>query len=77
MNYQMQFGKMISEKPNFNFFANFFQLYHFVVAITEKYNGDLQRRTSYKIIKSFQLFYEGQIKTKELCTTKIIMFILK
>ena len=63
MNSQMQFGKMISEKPNFNFFANFFQLYHFFVAITQKYNRDLQRRTSYKIIKSFQLFYE--VKSKQ------------
>ena len=40
------------EVPNFNFF----QLYHYFVVITEKYNGNLLRRTSYKRLKSFQFF---------------------
>ena len=54
----------IREIPN----LNFFQIYHYFVVITEKYNGDLLRRTSYKRLKSFQFFYEGHIKTMELCT---------
>ena len=39
--------------------------------MTEKY-GDLPRRTSYKRLKSFQLFYEGHIKTMALCTTELL-----
>ena len=60
------------EIPNFNFF----QLYHYFAVITEKNNGDNLRRI-YKILKSFQFFHEGLIKTMELCTTKLFMFILK
>ena len=59
------------EIPNFNFF----QLYHYFVVITEKYNGDLLRGTSYKRLRSFQFFYESHIKTMELCTTLLFMFI--
>ena len=33
---------------------NFFQLCNYFVAITEKYNGDLLQRSSYKRLKSFQ-----------------------
>ena len=33
--------------------SNFFQLYHYPFAVTEKYNGDLLRRASYKRLKSF------------------------
>ena len=61
----------IREIPNFNFF----QLYHYFVVITEKYNGDLLRRTSYKRLKSFQFFYEGHIKTMELCTTELFIYV--
>ena len=60
----------IREIPNFNFS----QLYHYFVVITEKYNGDLLRRTSYKRLKSFQFFYEGHIKTMELCTTELFIY---
>ena len=38
--------------PNFKFF----QQYHYFVVITEKYNGDLSQRTSYKRLKSIQFF---------------------
>ena len=61
----------IRDIPNFNFF----QLYHYFVVITEKYNGDLFRRTSYKRLKSFQFFYESHIKTMELCTTELLIYI--
>ena len=59
--------------PNFNFF----RLCHYFVVITEKYNGDLLQRASYKRLKSFQFFYEGHIKTMKLYTTELFMFILK
>ena len=56
----------IRKIPNFKFF----QLYHYFVVFTEKYNGDLF------ITKNFlwkteinPVFYEGHIKTIELCTT--------
>ena len=42
----------IRKIPNFKFF----QLYHYFVVITEKYNGDLSQRTSYKRLKSIQFF---------------------
>ena len=61
----------IREIKNFNFF----QLYHYFVVITEKYNGNLLRRTSYKRLKSFQFFYEGHIKTMELCTTELFIHV--
>ena len=61
----------IREIPNFNFF----QLYHYFVVITEKYNGDLLRRTSYKRLKSFQFFFKGHIKTMELCTTELFFYV--
>ena len=41
VNCQMQFGKMTI---------------HYFVVITQKYNGDLSRRTSYERLKSFQFF---------------------
>ena len=61
----------IREIPNFNFS----QLYNYFVVITEKYNGDLLRRTSCKRLKSFQFFYEGHIKTMELCTTELFIYV--
>ena len=54
---------------------NIIQLYHYFVVITEKYDGDLSRRTSYKRLKSFLFFYEGHIKTMELCTTKLFIYV--
>ena len=33
------------------------------------------RRTSYKRLKSFQFFYEGHIKTMELCTTELFIHV--
>ena len=67
VNSQMQFGEI----TNFNFF----QLYHCFVVITEKYNGDLFRRSSYKRLKSFQFFYEGHIKTMGLCITELFIYV--
>ena len=61
----------IREIPNFYFF----QLYHYFVVITEKYNGDLLRRTSYKRLKLFQFFYEGYIKIMELFTTELFIYV--
>ena len=71
VNSQMQFGKMIREIPNFNFF----RLYHYFLVITEKYNGYMLRRTSNKRLKSFQFFYEGHIKTMVLCTTELFIYV--
>ena len=59
----------IREIPNFTFF----QIYHYFVVNTEKYN--LFRKTSFKRLKSFQLFYEGHIKTLELCTTEVFIYV--
>ena len=33
------------------------------------------QRTSYKKLKSFQFFYEGYIKTMELCTTELFIYV--
>ena len=54
--------------------SNVFQLYYYVF-ICEKYNGDLLQRTSYKKLKLFQFFYEGHIKTMELSTTALFIYV--
>ena len=33
------------------------------------------RKTSFKRLKSFQLFYEGHIKTMELCTAELFIYV--
>ena len=60
-----------TEVPNFNFF----QLYHYFVVIIVKGNGDLLQITFYKRLKSFQFFHEGHVKTMELCTTELFIYV--
>ena len=50
--------KLKRKIPNFDFFQLYF-------VITEKYNGDrYEELLLYKRLKPFQLFYEGQNKTR-------------
>ena len=48
------FGRIILEKCKILTFFNYTIMYFAI--ITEIYNGDLLQRTSYKRLKSFQLF---------------------
>ena len=62
--------------------SNFFQLYHYFAVITEKYNGDLLQRTSYKRIllgsyQNYELFIHVHSKVKLSMKSKFYNVIAK
>ena len=66
------FGRIILEKCKILIFFNYTIMYFAI--ITEIYNGDLLQRTSYKRLKSFQLFMRV---IRKQWSTESFMFTLK
>ena len=47
-------------------------MYHYFVVITEQYNGNVLRRTTYK---DWIFFYEGHINEMELRSTELLIYV--